>query len=103
MQILHNRKPEPLCDIVSKGSKNELLLLLLLFSLRLPSHDITADGKQRRVHRTPNEQDAEVEPDARMQLEQSGTGRFDDWRIGLLVTDPCFGRGWGGVISSGVD
>lgn len=95
MQIPHNRKTKTLCNIVSKRSTYELLLFLL-FPLRLPSHDITAYGKQRRVDRTPNEQDTEVEPDARMQLEQSGTGRFDDWKVGLLVTDPCFGGGGGG-------
>ena len=54
------------------------LLLLPLRPHRLPPHEVARAGEERRIERAPDEQDAQVEPDARVQVEEGAAGGLDD-------------------------
>ena len=52
--------------------------LLPLRPHRLPPHEIAREREQRRIDRAPRKQDPEVQPDARVQIEQRAPGRLDN-------------------------
>ena len=54
------------------------LRLLPLSPHRLPPHQIARKREQDGIDRAPREQDAEIQPDARMQIKQRAPGRFDN-------------------------
>ena len=56
--------------------------ILFLLPLRLPPHKPATKRKERDINRRPGEKDAEIEPDAGVQVEERGTRGFDDWDWG---------------------
>ena len=79
MRLRHRKSTEKEKILVIK------LFLLLRFLLlpglgphRLPPHKVAADGEEDGIDRHPGEQDAEIEPDPRMQIEEGRARCFDD-------------------------
>lgn len=63
-----------------------------------PSHEMACEGKQSDVDGGPSEQNAKVKADARVEIEEDGTGAFDDWRAWRCQGNSCERcGGWGGV------
>lgn len=52
--------------------------LLALRLHRLPPHEVARKGEQHRIQHDPNEEDAKIEADARVQIEERAPGRLDN-------------------------
>lgn len=50
-----------------------------MLALALPAHQIAGEGEEGRVDGDPGEEDAEVEPEPGMQVEEDLVLGFDDW------------------------
>ena len=49
-----------------------------MLTLAFPTHQITRKGKESGIDRCPGEEDAEVETDAGVEVEEELVGGFDD-------------------------
>jgi hypothetical protein len=63
---------------------SSLFVILVHMMLRLPTHEVTREREQDRIHRSPGDQDSEVEADAGMQIEEDLFASFYD-----VVERPC--------------
>lgn len=74
------------CETTHLVKRPVLVNTLLLF----PPHEPAGKRKQKRVNRTPANQNAKVNTDTRMQVEEDGTATFDDYKF-MLVTSSAAG------------
>jgi hypothetical protein len=64
-----------------------LLIILVHMMLRLPTHEVTSEWEQYRVHRSPSDQNSKVETNAGVQVEQYLSASFYDVMEGPCVAE----------------
>ncbi len=57
--------------------------------LRLPPHEVAAEGEEQAVYRRPCEEHPEIETDARVEIEERGARGFDDWKNVNTLSQNC--------------